>query len=620
MFNKNRWSNWPLIAAPAIPLMVFMPQAEHRLVAAGLLSWGAVAVWHQAKRYHRKSRLLWDAFDRSGQSVIALHSDFTIASVNRHFGENTGFTEDSIAGKHVCEVLSPRYSREWVSNLFQAVGHKPCFTEGKLWMRRINGEEFPEFRYIAKAEDEDTGIVSGYLLIGYSVEQEEQHNALLVRRQQLDPLTSLQNRSRLQGLLSFILPKFTSYQNTHDSIDVALIDIDDFQMVNQSLGGPEGDRLLIQVAERLQGLENAVVGRLGGDEFLVITSSSEKKNHAYWQQALQKTLVQPYQLQAVGGEVHLSFTIASTRASDQDGLTDGCELLQMLEQTMLRAKLGGGNHIEHYDPGVDVIDEGSLLLINELRKAVKSGSELQLHYQTQNCMRTGRIQGVEALLRWCSKVYGPVSPELFIPLAENHGLIDELGAWVINEASRQIAEWDAIGLAVPRVWVNVSPKQFFRGGLESKLVQATEAYNVMPNRLGLEITETDVLDHRAGDLKPRLFALRDMGYMIALDDFGTGQSSLHYLQELPFDKIKLDRVFVQNLVLGSANELIVSSVVNIAKRCNAVVIAEGVETEEQIIRLLSLGCDRGQGYYYSKPAAASQMGVITNSLTPKLRA
>lgn len=609
MFDNLRWSNSPIMAAPAIPLMIVVPHAEVRFIAAGVLSWGAVRLWRQAQRYRKKERILRNAFDQSEQSVIALHPDFTIASVNRRFTESTGFTESAMSGKHFSEVLAPRYQTGSPIDRMYRIADQHGHWEGRLWMRRYNGEEFPEYRHLTSVLDDERGILSGYLLTGYNVEKDDWRKIQLVQRQQLDPLTLLHNRYRLQSLLSFILPKFEYSIKRDECIDIALLDIDDFQMVNQSLGAHVADTVLQMIADRLEQYPDyAMVGRLGGDEFLIVSVNEADLDHRAWQTTLRGRLTQPLNLNHFPDPVQLSFSVATTRAPEDHEIgTTGETLLQTLESTMLRAKLGGGNHTERFNPVADKLDEDTLAKIQSLRRAIAESSGLSLHYQTQHCLRTGAVLGMEGLLRWHSPIIGRVPPDDFIPIAERHGLIEELGAWVINEATKQIAQWHEAKLAVPCVWINVSPMQFFKQGLEATIENAVRRYGIKPEQLGLEITETDILDKRAGNLLMRLAKLRERGHLIAIDDFGTGQSSLHYLESLPFDKIKLDRVFVQNLHKSSANERIVASVLSIAETCQATVIAEGVETQQQVELLLALGCDRAQGFFFTRPLPAGEI-------------
>lgn len=610
MLDNLRWSYFPLITVPAIPLMIVLPQAELRFVAAGILSCGAVRLWRQAKLYRKKEKILRDAFDLSEQSVIALHPDFSIASVNRRFTESSGFSESSIAGLPFKEVLAPRYQHgRSLNQLWRAVD-KHGHWEGRLWMRRRNGEEFPEYRHLTAVIDDDLGKLTGYLLTGYNAERDDQKETQLIQRQQFDALTSLHNRNRLQSLLTFILPKFEHNIERNECIDIALLDIDDFQMVNQSLGALIADNLLQAISDRLEHYSDyAVVGRLGGDEFLVIGVHDGALSHHEWQVALRGQLSMPYCLDGLADSVQLSFSVATTRAPDDHEIaTTGDTLLQMLESTMARAKMAGGNHTERFNPTADRLDEDTLMQIQSLRRAITEGKGLSLHYQTQHCLHTGAVLGMEGLLRWQSPK-GSIPPDVFIPLSERHGLIEELGAWVINEAARQIAEWRNAGKKVPCVWINISPIQFFKEGLEATIENAIRQNGIKPEQLGLEITESDILDSRAGNFLARIARLRERGHLIAIDDFGTGHSSLHYLESLPFDKIKLDRVFVNNLAIGGANERIVASVLSIAETCESMVIAEGVETSMQVEQLLSLGCDRGQGYFYSRPVPAAEISL-----------
>ena len=363
------------------------------------------------------------------------------------------------------------------------------------------------------------------------------------------------------------------------------------------MGVDKGDRLLSRFGQRLAAfVAGGVVGRLGGDEFMAIRTTTFD-DHEQWVEELRGHLSEPFEI----GEtpLRLGLTIGSCRSPD-DGRDAGV-LFQRLESALYAAKRHGRNHSRRFRPSLEVEGDPQLELLNELRQALAHGTQLELFYQTQHYLDDGRLAGMEALLRWYHPTQGMISPASFIPLAERHGLMSALGDWVIERACAQVAAWRQQGVSFVPVWINISAVQLIQGDLEAKLSASLAKYHVPAAMLGLELTESVLLDERAGDISARLVALRDKGHPIAIDDFGTGYSSMAYLKQLPVDKLKLDRAFVRALPEDSADAAITSAVLAMARGLELDVVAEGVETEEQRDFLLAQGCAMVQGFLYARP-------------------
>jgi diguanylate cyclase (GGDEF)-like protein len=411
-----------------------------------------------------------------------------------------------------------------------------------------------------------------------------------------DGLTDLPNRilfrERLEQSLKAIRPG--------EQLAVLYIDIDEFKSVNDALGHPIGDELLKGVAERLRGClkETDVAARLGGDEFAVIqTAIKDRSETTRLVDEIHSAIRQP--LECMG---HLITTDASIGIALAPG--DGVDLDQLLKNADLAlysAKGDGRRTYRFFEAGMDQRARARRSLELELRQAISDGS-LEIYYQPVVNLEDGKVSSCEALLRWRHPERGMISPAEFIPIAEDSGLINQLGLWVLNTACAEAATWpDHV-----RVAVNVSPVQFRSPSLALNVATALAACGLPASRLELEITEAVLIrdDEAALDM---LHQLRKLGVRIALDDFGTGYSSLSYLQRFPFDKIKIDRSFIRDIAGPGASSSIVQAVVNIAAASDMTTTAEGVETEQQRNLLYILGCTEMQGYLFSPAIPAVEV-------------
>jgi diguanylate cyclase (GGDEF)-like protein len=411
-----------------------------------------------------------------------------------------------------------------------------------------------------------------------------------------DGLTDLPNRilfrERLERSLKAIRPG--------EQLAVLYLDIDEFKSVNDALGHPIGDELLKGVAERLRGClkETDVAARLGGDEFAVIqTAIKDRSETTQLVDEIHSAIRQP--LECMG---HLITTDASIGIAVAPG--DGVDLDQLLKNADLAlygAKGDGRRTYRFFEAGMDQRARARRSLELELRQAIRDGS-LEIYYQPVVNIEDGKVSSCEALLRWRHPERGMISPAEFIPIAEDSGLINQLGLWVLNTACAEATTWpDHV-----RVAVNVSPVQFRSQSLALKVAAALAACGLPASRLELEITEAVLIrdDEAALDM---LHQLRKLGVRIALDDFGTGYSSLSYLQRFPFDKIKIDRSFIRDIAGSGASSSIVPAVVNIAAASDMTTTAEGVETEQQRNLLYILGCTEMQGYLFSPAIPAVEV-------------
>ncbi len=423
--------------------------------------------------------------------------------------------------------------------------------------------------------------------------------ANLLHMAQHDHLTGLPNRSMLQEQLSRILGDAGRRQR---GVAVLCCGLDDFKEINEQFSYQSGDSLLVTVADRLRANSGRLgsLARLGGDQFaLVQTGVSEPYEAAELAQTILDDLGRPFE---IGDHtVSLRATIGITLFPD-DG--DNAEkLLQKAEQTMMLAKARSRNRYQFYIASLDSEMRVRRELDKELRGALER-NEFHLVYQPQIAFDDHRVVGVEALVRWHHPERGLVPPDLFIPLAEQNGSIIEIGEWVLDQSCRQLRIWHDSGMTELRMAVNLSTVQLHHSELSRVVTNLIQRYKLPPRCLEMEVTETGLMEDisaAAGHLN----SLKKAGVQIAIDDFGTGYSSLSYLRGLPLDKIKIDRSFVQDVLIDEDDATIVRAIIQLGRSLNMQVIAEGVESAEQEAYIIAQGCNEGQGYYYSRPLSAT---------------
>lgn len=406
-----------------------------------------------------------------------------------------------------------------------------------------------------------------------------------------DTLTGLPNRAVFNARLAEAL---RHAQAKASNVGVMLIDVDKFKEINDTHGHGIGDVFLQIVAERLQTVfHKHLVARLSGDEFaILLTSVSDPARMTRLATDMIAATAAPCVID--GKEIKLSLSIGIARATD--GSWRVSRLLHCADLALYHAKHNGRSTFSWYTPGLDAEAQKRQEIENGLVKALKL-DQFKLVYQPQYALRDGTLRGYEALVRWEHPSKGEIRPNLFIPIAEDCGLIDEIGTWVLNHACREAMLWEDQS---KKVAVNVSVAQFIAGETQKRVAQALTNSGLDPRRLEIEITESLLISNTEAVIET-LRQIHDMGVSIAMDDFGTGYSSLSYLSLFPFDKIKIDQAFVQNLGKDTSTDAIVTSIVGLGRSLNVTITAEGVETEEQAILLSAAGCDLVQGYMFGKP-------------------
>ena len=430
----------------------------------------------------------------------------------------------------------------------------------------------------------------------------EAENSLL-RMAQYDFLTGLPNRQQLQQQLDKILVDAGRLQRR---VAVLCVGLDDFKSINEQFTYQTGDQLLLALADRLRAHSGRLgaLARLGGDQFALVQADIEQPYEAAeLAQSILDDLEAPFAID--DHEIRLRATIGITLFPEDGDSTE--KLLQKAEQTMTLAKTRSRNRYQFYIASVDSEMRRRRELEKDLREALARG-QFTLVYQPQISYRDLRVVGTEALIRWHHPEHGLVPPDLFIPLAEQNGTIIAIGEWVLDQACKQLREWHDQGFVDMRMAVNLSTVQLHHAELPRVVNNFLQMYRLPPRSLELEVTETGLMEDITTAAQ-HLLSLRRSGALIAIDDFGTGYSSLSYLKSLPLDKIKIDKSFVQDLLDDEDDATIVRAIIQLGKSLGMQVIAEGVETIEQEAYIIAEGCHEGQGYYYSKPLPARELGL-----------
>ena len=415
-----------------------------------------------------------------------------------------------------------------------------------------------------------------------------------------DPLTGLPNRGLLYGQLEQAISEMAA---RNAALAVVVVDIDRFRQVNDSLGQVVGDSLLREIAQRLAGALRGgdVVGRLAGDQFMVVLPQCDAHGVEIVCQHLRDQLIRPCRFDSVELTPSVSVGISLYPENGRDIDT----LVRHAEFALSHAKANGSSGIHFFSPALSRQAQDRREIEQALRQALEAG-QLSLHYQPQISMDGTVVHGVEALARWFDPQRGSVSPEIFVSIAEDGGMIDTLGDWALGEACRQLAAWRMQGLNVPSISVNLSPTNFQNAALPDTIREKLDLNGLAPADLTLEMTESVMLGKRPETMST-LTALFDMGVRLSMDDFGTGYSSLGYLRRLPVSELKLDRSFVMGLESDEAARTLSSAIIRIGESLGLSVVAEGVETAAQRDFLVEQGCQIAQGYFFARPMTAENL-------------
>jgi diguanylate cyclase (GGDEF)-like protein/PAS domain S-box-containing protein len=573
---------------------------SHPMKEQDQLVGAVVAFTDISERRHAEAHILKlsHGLENSASAVLITDVTGSIEYVNAKFTAVTGYPPEEALGKNPRILKSENTPPEVFSELWTTIlnGHE---WRGELLNRRKNGEVYWSVASISPLRNAQ-GTITHFIANVEDVNDRKNAEATIEKLAYYDPLTGLPNRRLLQDHLSVSMKRCNRLGST---VALLYLDLDRFKHVNDSLGHQAGDKLLQQMAERFTNLlrDDDLVCRLGGDEFAIILHDIKRDERAA--QVAEKLIA------AAGSPVFIEGTEVVVTASIGIALypkdADNAETLaKHADIALYHAKSEGKDTFRFYADELNRSSHERIGMEHALRHAVEK-SELYLQYQPKICVATGTIMGAEALLRWQTSSYGTVSPDRFIPLAEETRLIIPIGKWVLRTACLQQAAWKQQGLDISMA-VNLSAIQFNAPALIEQIASIIDETGIQADRLELELTESALVVNPESAVRI-LKKLRNLGVSIAIDDFGTGYSSLSYLKTFPVNVLKIDRSFVRDLAHDSGDRAIARSIVDLAENLGMKTVAEGVETEEQSGILKDIGCDYLQGFLYARPMSADQL-------------
>ncbi|WP_286239386.1 putative bifunctional diguanylate cyclase/phosphodiesterase [Neptuniibacter halophilus] len=543
-------------------------------------------------------------FESTKDGILVTDRNNRIVQVNPAFENTTGYSLAEVQGKAPNILNSHKQTPSFYEQMWQEIEHQGSWS-GEIWNRKKSGEIYPEWLTVKTIFDEQ-GQIDGYFGVFTDISEQKKTEDSLRNMAYFDPLTNLANRSMCRERLSHDMKLADRH---HEALALVFIDLDFFKHVNDSLGHEYGDRLLVEAAQRIQDQVRSsdTVVRWGGDEFILILPGIFKANMALVVASnVLDSLKQPFRLKNTDVYIGASIGIALYPDDARDGET----LIRHADAAMYSAKSKGRDQICFFDPELNRKNLELIQIKADLRKAIEQ-EVFSLVYQPKVCLQSQKILGMEALLRWQREDGSFVSPADFIPVAERSGLIMPLGQWVMANVCKQVDQWQQQGQIVDgqRISVNLSPRQLSDPQLLPQMRRQFEQYPGIEQYLNIEITETAVIEN-IQSIMPVLEEIREMGLQVELDDFGSGYSSLNYLRQLPVDILKVDRTFTAELGVGVPEQAIMETIIKMAHSLDILVVAEGLETPLQLEILQQLGCDKGQGYLFSRPLAPEAAAAL----------
>ncbi|OWW20996.1 putative bifunctional diguanylate cyclase/phosphodiesterase [Noviherbaspirillum denitrificans] len=548
------------------------------------------------KQAEEESRLTAKVFENSTQGISVTDTSGRILKVNRAFTSITGYTEEEVIGKTHAILRSGRQDPQFYKQMWKTIGEEGRWS-GELWNRRKCGELYVEQLSVTRVLD-DTGTVTNFIGIFSDVSQAKAAESEIERLSMYDAMTGLPNRAFLYDRLDHAL-KMAGRDGHH--VALLAVDLDRLAHINEVLGHRVGDLLLVAAAGRLNGVMRAAdtVTRHIGDEFVVIMEElSDPRDAAILAERILTELSRPFVLE--GHEINVTACIG-IGVYPADGATTQ-EMMKHADVALHHAKEIGESNFQFFSQEMNRASIERLQIESSLRLALLR-KEFHLVYQPQVDLATGRITGMEALVRWRHPELGMVSPARFIPVAEDTGHIIEIGQWVLREACRQTRHWHDRGFIGLQVAVNVSARQFRQDDFAGQVRQVLEETGLAPECLELELTESMIMQ-RPERVVAVMDELRAVGVKFSIDDFGTGYSSLSQLKRFPIDKLKIDQSFTRDIGSDANGSAITCAIIALGRSLRLRVVAEGVETAEQQCFLIENGCHSMQGYLFSRPVEA----------------
>ena len=551
-------------------------------------------------------RITARVFDQTGEAIVVSNSQGIIQTVNAAFTRITGYSTDEAVGQPTTLLKSGRHSKEFYVDMWRDLDTHGSW-QGEIWNRRKNGEIFPEWLTINRV-DNHQGEVEHYVAVFSDISSIKNAQRRAEFLSTHDPLTGLPNRNLFNDRLR---QNLAAARRNNSRVGLFFVDLDNFKTINDTLGHDVGDELLKQAAQRLREVVRDVdtVARIGGDEFTAILADANDE-------AAEK--VGSRLIDELSTSFHIAdrdlFVTASVGVAffPEDG-DNSTTLIKAADTAMYRAKEQGRNRIEYFKADLQVRLHKKAALESALRLAIRE-DRLRLAYQPKYGLGPGQpLLGAEALLRWNDPELGPVSPAMFIPVAESSGLILELSQRVENLFCRQIQLWRQAGLDPPVIALNLSPRSLRERNFVPGFLSLLSLYEVPVTGVILEITENALLENTA-QVEENINLLHEAGLSFSIDDFGTGYSSLGYLKRMPISELKIDKSFVDGLGQDLEDEAIAKAIMGLAKALDLNIVAEGVENEIQLNWLLANGCNIAQGYHFSYPLEAEEFTQLLTEI------
>ena len=544
-------------------------------------------------------------FEDSIEGVTITDAKGTILSVNPAFTFITGYRQEEALGQNPRILKSDRHDDEFYRLMWRKLVSTGAWS-GEIWNRRKNGEIYPEWLSIS-AIREESGRVRNYVAVFHDMTDIKRSEETIHYQAYHDALTGLPNRLLLLDRLKVALQHAT---RRNKKVAVMFLDLDNFKTINESRGHPMGDTLLTSVATRLRDSVHVedTIARFGGDEFVILLEDVTSAEDAVHQA---EDIIEQFKLPYYVGdsEIHISASIGITLFPD-DGMSPEV-LVKNADMAMYMAKERGRNDFHLFTEAANRRVLRRLAIEQDLRAAFDKG-EFAAYYQPQVDAKSKCVYGLEALIRWVRSDGIPVSPAEFIPIAEEIGIIREIGIWMLDQACDLIRRLRENGYPELRVSVNLSARQLHDDALPGLVQSALDRSGISANALELEITETSIMNDVDAAIV-LLHRIASLGVSMSIDDFGTGYSSLYYLKQFPIQELKIDRSFVMDITENPDDAAIVKGVISLAHSLGLNVVAEGVETRQQLDMLADMGCNRIQGYYFSKPLPENDLMTFLRS-------
>ncbi len=546
-------------------------------------------------------------YENAIEGIIVTNAQNKIISVNPAFTRITGYTEEDVIGKNPNILQSNRQQPAFYKQMWETLARTGAW-QGEIWNRRKDGETYPERLTISTVKDSN-GEVSRYIAVFYDITDIKKHEEEIRYQAFHDPLTGLPNRLLFHDRLTQAI---AHCKRKKTGLTTMFLDIDNFKNLNDSLGHYAGDQFLTEIAHRMKEClrEDDTVSRLGGDEFTILIEEGDDPHKAATiAQKLLDLFKEPFDIK--GKSLYLGVSIGIAFYPNNGETAE--ELIKNADTAMYQAKNEGKNNFQFFHSTMEERIRHRISLETSLRQAL-SNNEFKVNYQPIIDLKSPENLALEVLLRW-SKPYENqiMTPNHFIPVAEESGAIIPIGEWVLEQACSQAADWIARGHKNISVSVNLSARQFKDKHLIKTIERILEESSLSPQYLNIEITETVMMEDTDSSIRTLKY-LKDKGIGIHVDDFGTGYSSFVYLKKFPIDVVKLDHTFMHDVVTNRDSGNLAAGMISMARGLRLKVVAEGIETKEQLDFLMEHGCDKAQGFLFHKPLSALEAEAYFDSV------